>query len=114
MEGDFELMSDLPIHRGEASLLVSDVGDEGGVRQLSDYAKKVTRITIMVAIASLVTGCVAMWWCASVVAYVAFIFPFVTAPAVVVQRIRIQWLPSEYWDDVNQLVVCIKTQPLTL
>ena len=97
MEGDFELMTEkaeeLPIHRGEASMSASDVDD--GIKVLSDYAKKVTRITILVAVASLLTGCLAMWWCASVVAYVAFFFPLVTAPAVVVQRIRIQWLPSE-------------------
>ena len=54
------------------------------------------RITFIVATASLLSGVLAMWWCASQVAYIAFFFPLVTAPAVVVQRIRIQWLPSEF------------------
>ena len=63
MEGDFELMTEkaeeLPIHRGEASMSASDVDD--GIKVLSDYAKKVTGITILVAVASLLTGCLAMW-----------------------------------------------------
>lgn len=93
MEGDFELMSDLPIHRGEASMSVNDVDEE--VKVLSDYTKQVTRITILVAIASLVVAALSMWWCASIVAYAAFCIPFVTAPAVVIQRLRIQWMPSK-------------------
>ncbi|CAJ1961573.1 unnamed protein product [Cylindrotheca closterium] len=91
--GDFELMGDLPVHRGEASLSANDA-DDGGFKLLPDYAKTVTRITFMVATASLLSGVLAMWWCASQVAYIAFFFPLVTAPAVVVQRIRIQWMPT--------------------
>ena len=93
--GDFELMGDLPVHRGEASLSANDA-DDGGFTLLPDYAKKITRITFIVATASLLSGVLAMWWCASQVAYIAFFFPLVTAPVVVVQRIRIQWLPSEF------------------
>lgn len=95
-------MSDLPIHQGEGSLSMSDANLEGAPilpqedsRQVSPYNKKVTMITAIVASVALITALIAMWWCASQVAYAAFIFPLVTAPAVVVQRIRIQWLPSK-------------------
>lgn len=95
-EGNFELMGDeLPVHQGEASMSANN-DDSGTFTLLPDYAKKITRITIIVATASLLFAVLAMWWCASQVAYIAFVFPLVTAPAVVVQRIRIQWMPSEF------------------
>jgi hypothetical protein len=103
MSGNFELMSDLPVHQGEGSLSMSDADLDGVAlqphdsRSVSSYDKKVTIITAIIATASLFAALLAMWWCASQVAYAAFIFPLVTAPAVVVQRIRIQWFPSMFF-----------------
>eukprot|EP00980_Cylindrotheca_fusiformis_P014418 scaffold3840_cov129-Cylindrotheca_fusiformis.AAC.14 len=114
--GDFELMSDdgLPIHHGQGSLSISDANHGGAPiaqqaeeeehRQVSPYNRMVTLITIIVAFAGLLTALLAMWWCASSVAYMAFVFPLITAPAVIVQRIRIQWLPT-FREELNKLRV---------
>jgi hypothetical protein len=120
MSGDFELMSDLPVHQGEGSLSMSDANLDGVAlqphdsRTVSSYNKKVTIITAIIATASLFAALLAMWWCASQVAYLAFIFPLVTAPAVVVQRIRIQWLPSMFFLVVRRYPTIDLTTPAHL
>eukprot|EP00934_Nitzschia_sp_Nitz4_P004696 Nitzschia sp. Nitz4//scaffold73_size107353//45176//46328//NITZ4_004316-RA/size107353-snap-gene-0.102-mRNA-1//-1//CDS//3329557464//4686//frame0 len=54
------------------------------------------------AVLAVSTSLVAMWWEASIYAYVAFAFPLMTGPYVLIQRRRIQWLPT-FREEANKL-----------
>jgi hypothetical protein len=53
-------------------------------------------------------GLMAMFVELSYVTYVAFAFPLLTAPAIIVQRRKIQWLPSKYYFAmINDQCTCL-------
>ena len=84
-----------------ASLSMGDANFDGvkhhDINKVDELNQAVTRITAGVCAATIITACIAMLWEASIVAYVAFSIPLITAPAVVIQRKKIQWLPSTFW-----------------
>jgi len=83
-----------------ASLSMADANFDGVKHhdpiKIDAENQTMTVLISIVAIACLASGLFAMWTEASIVAFVAFAFPLLTAPAVVTQRRKLQWLPSKY------------------
>lgn len=49
----------------------------------------------LAAVGSISAGLYAMWVEASLIVYIAFVAPLITAPMVLVQRQKLQWMPSK-------------------
>jgi hypothetical protein len=82
-----------------ASLSLADANSDGinmimkeDLEQLSSQ-RIITFAISTVAISALVTALAAMYIEASSIAYLAFMFPLFTAPYVIHQRRKIQWIP---------------------
>ena len=98
---DFVRMEHIPIKSvtAAASLSMADANFDGvklyNVNKVSPSDRWVTWIIGIVAMAAISVGFVAMWVEASLITYVAFIFPLISGPCVVVQRKKLQWMPSK-------------------
>jgi hypothetical protein len=82
-----------------ASLSLADANYDGISMITKEDPEKLSRIIITfaisaVAISALVTALAAMYIEASSIAYLAFMFPLFTAPYVIHQRRKIQWIPG--------------------
>jgi hypothetical protein len=100
---EFELMpTSPPVHSATAgaSLSIDDVNFDGvkhhDINNVDPKNRMITFAIAGVASLAVALGLMAMFIEMSVVAYVAFAFPLLTAPAIILQRKKIQWLPSTY------------------
>jgi hypothetical protein len=82
-----------------ASFSISDANFDGvklyNINKLSPSAQSLTWIIGIVAMAAVSVGLFVMWVEASLVTYIAFVFPLITAPWVIIQRKKLQWMPSK-------------------
>ena len=97
--------SNLPIHSASAvaSLSLADANIDGV--KLIAYNNNFNKVSIgeriwswligIVAIAAVATSLLAMWMESSLVTYIAFCVPLVTGPMLIVQRKKLQWMPSK-------------------
>ncbi len=116
---DFVSMSDIPINSAAAaaSLSMADV-KYAGVK-LHDTSKVSignivwSSLVGIVAILGVASALFSMWIEASLITCVAFAFPLVTGPCILVQRKRLQWMPSKSLG-TSQRKLCTKvlSQPL--
>lgn len=74
-------------------MTMQKIDNEAAVQREKDHQKRVTVVVALVAMGAFFIGLVAMWWEASVVAYLAFAFPVVMGPYVVRQRRQLNKLP---------------------
>jgi hypothetical protein len=98
--GDFELMTDLPVHTGEGSLSMADANTDGVQRldifNVDSLNKLISLATAVVATITIFFALLAIWWESSSIATIAFCFPLVTSPIVIIQRYQLQWGPSKF------------------
>jgi hypothetical protein len=82
-----------------ASLSMADANFDGvklyNINKVSPNDRWVTWIIGIVATAAVSVGLFAMWVEASLVTYIAFVIPLISGPCVVVQRKKLQWMPSK-------------------
>ena len=81
-----------------ASMSMNDANFDGvqhhDINKVDYKNRMITFVVAAVASSAVILGLMAMYIEMSTIAYVAFFFPLLTAPAVVIQRTKIQWLPS--------------------
>jgi hypothetical protein len=86
------------VHSAGASLSMADANFDGvkhhDIDKVDSSNKALTWMVGIAAASGVTLALTAMWVEASMIAYIAFVFPLVTAPYVVLQRRKIQWLPS--------------------
>ena len=81
------------------SLSMADANFDGvkhhDINKVSSENQTVTGIIAIAAVLGVACGLIAMWIEASTIAYVAFFFPLITGPYLILQRRKLQWLPSK-------------------
>jgi hypothetical protein len=86
------------VHSAGASLSMADANFDGvkhhDIDKMDLTNKALTWVVSIAAASGVALALTAMWVEASMIAYIAFAFPLVTAPFIVLQRRKIQWLPS--------------------
>jgi hypothetical protein len=86
------------VHSAGASLSMADANFDGvkhhDIDKVDSSNKTLTWVVSIAAASGVAMALTAMWVEASMIAFIAFAFPLVTAPYVVLQRRKIQWLPS--------------------
>jgi hypothetical protein len=86
------------VHSAGASLSMADANFDGvkhhDIEKVDTSNKVLTWVVSIAAASGVSLALAAMWVEASMIAFIAFAFPLVTAPYIVLQRRKIQWLPS--------------------
>lgn len=75
------------------NMAMQKIDNEAALQREKKHQKRVTVVVAIIALCSFFTAIIAMWWEASIVAYLAFGFPLVTGPYVVRQRRKLNKLP---------------------
>ena len=75
------------------NMAMQKIDNEAALQREKKHQKRVTVVVAVIALCSFFTAIIAMWWQASIVAYLAFGFPVVTGPYVVRQRRKLNKLP---------------------
>ena len=85
-----------------ASLSMADANFDGvkhhDINKVSTGNQVLTSIIGVVAVLGVSSGLAAMWLESSIIVTVAFVFPLVLGPYLVLQRRKLQWLPSKFYD----------------
>lgn len=116
---DFVRMGDTPIHSvaAAASLSLADAQlaelrqgqvDNPHHLPLSCGAISLTLLIGLVAMAGVASALFSMWIEDSMIAFIAFAFPLITGPCILVQRQRLQWMPSKsvLFVDSKKIITC--------
>lgn len=95
---DFYLMSDLPVFSASGSISSADADYDGvkhhDIEKVDKTQQAITLAVASVSTLSVISSLLAMWWEATLIAYIAFVIPIGLAPIVIAQRYKIQWGPT--------------------